>query len=173
MGLLRGVNVGGKNRLPMAQLAQVYEAAGARAVRTYIQSGNVVFEAPAALAKRLPALVSEALLGQLGLVVPVIQRSGAALAATLEANPFPRAKETALHVAFLATKPTTAAVASLEPDRSPGDDFEVVGDLVYLHCPNGFGRTKLSTGWLDARLGTTSTLRNWNTVRALAALAAG
>lgn len=173
VGLLRGINVGGKNKLPMAQLVKVYEAAGASAVRTYIQSGNVIFDAPAALAKRLPGLVSAALAARFGLAIPVLQRPAAALDAALEANPFPRADEATLHVAFLSAKPGAVAVASLEPNRSPGDAFAVVGDVVYLHCPHGFGKTKLTTTWLDAKLRTTSTVRNWNTVRALAALAAG
>lgn len=172
VGLLRGINVGGKNQLPMARLVKVYEAAGATAVSTYIQSGNVVFDAPAALAKTLPERVRRALDAELGLAVPVLQRPASALAATLEQNPFPRAPEGTLHVAFLATKPGAAAIATLEPERSPGDAFAVRGDVVYLHCPTGFGKTKLTTAWLDARLGTTSTVRNWNTVRALVALAA-
>ena len=88
-------------------------------------------------------------------------------------NPFLRAGTAAdgLHVAFLADAPLADRVARLDPGRSPGDAFEVCGREVFLHCPNGLARTKLTNAYFDATLGTTSTMRNWRTVLALLSMA--
>jgi len=174
VALLRGINVGGKHPVPMPELAALFAGAGCGDVRTYIQSGNVIFRADAALAARLPALAAEAIRERFGFPVPVVLRRADELAAAAAANPFlaEGAEPKALHVAFLADAPAPAAVAGLEPDRSPPDRFLVVGREVYLHCPNGVARTRLTTAWLDSRLATVSTLRNWRTVLTLARMAA-
>ena len=158
--LLRGINVGGKNLLPMKDLAELFSEAGCRDVRTYIQSGNVVFEAPATVLKKLPETVSR----KIG--VPVIVRSHAELEAVVRGNPFLKAGEAekTLHVAFLADMPGTDAVAKLDPLRSAPDRFIVVDRHVYLHLPNGMGNSKLTNAWLDSKLSTVSTARNWATV---------
>jgi uncharacterized protein (DUF1697 family) len=107
--------------------------------------------------------------------VPVVLRSAAELRAVVRGNPFLEAgaDPATLHVAFLADRPTAAAAASLDPARSPPDAFAVRGREVYLHLPNGGARSKLTTAWLDARLDTVSTVRNWRTVERLLALASG
>src|SRR3954452_25271081 len=93
IALLRGINVGGKNKLPMKQLAQMFSAAGASDVRTYIASGNVLFRAPATLARRLPALISKEIAAQLSLKVPMVVRSVDELATVAGENPFLRPGE--------------------------------------------------------------------------------
>jgi uncharacterized protein (DUF1697 family) len=175
VALLRGINVGGKHILPMAALAALFTEAGCADVRTYVQSGNVVFRAPPALARRIPQAVAAALREGFGIAAPVLTRSAAELRAVAEGNPFlaEGADPARLHVAFLQERPDAARVAALDPARSPPDAFRVQGREVYLLCPNGFARTKLSTAWFDSRLATTSTVRNWNTVRKLLALARG
>ena len=169
VALLRGINVGGKNKLPMKTLAGLFEAAGCADVRTYIQSGNVVYRASAAVAKRAPDLVARSLVEELGLAVPVVARTAAELRRVEAGNPFlaEGADPKQLHVAFLVKKPTAAQVLALDPDRSPPDRFVVIGREIYLSCPNGMARTKLTNAYLDRALGTTTTVRNWNTVRAL------
>ena len=74
-------------------------------------------------------------------------------------------------MAFLEATPDPANVDALDPDRSPGDEFAVLGREVYLHCPNGMARTKLTNAYFDSRLATTSTMRNWKTVLKLLELA--
>jgi uncharacterized protein (DUF1697 family) len=154
IALLRGINVGGKNRLAMPKLVQLFELAGAADVRTYIQSGNVVFGATAAVVKRLPAAVG----------MPMVVRTAAQWRAL--AHPFDAPREQ-LHVVFLAEP---ADPARLDPLRSLPDRFEVGGREIYLHCPNGIGQSKLTTAYFDRQLTTTSTIRNWNTVCALGEL---
>lgn len=173
VALLRGINVGGRNRLPMRDLATVFVDAGCSDVATYIQSGNVVFRASTTLATRIPALITDAIAGRFELHVPVVTRSAAELANVVACNPYLGIEQdfTKLHVGFLADRPGPAELASLDPDRSPPDRFQVLGREIYLHLPNGAARSKLSNAYFDARLGTTSTARNWRTVLKLNDLA--
>jgi len=172
IALLRGINVGGKNKLPMKDLVAMFDEAGCVAVRHYIQSGNVVFDAAPALAAKVPALVEKAIDKGFGLRVPVVVRSDKELRAAIAANPFVAegASPDALHVMFLRDAPAKAKIAALDPDRSPPDTFVVKGREIYLSCPNGVGRSKLTNAWFDTKLATISTSRNWRTVLKLAAM---
>ncbi|MGD2115512.1 MAG: DUF1697 domain-containing protein [Acidobacteriota bacterium] len=179
IALLRGINVGGKHKLPMAALRSIFEEAGCGEVRTYIQSGNVVFTAEPDLAARVPERIGREIEARFGFTSPVVTRSAAELAEVAASNPFvdPSVEEgvdeKALHVLFLRDAPAAAQVAALDPDRSPPDRYTVRGREVYLCCPQGVARTKLTTRYFDSRLETVSTLRNWRTVRKLLELAGG
>ncbi len=173
VALLRGVNVGGNNKLAMRDLVAVFEALGCGDVRTYIQSGNVVARAPASAVDGLSDAVAKALRAGFGLDVPVVLRTGDALAAVVAANPYlaAGADPATVHMMFLRDAPSAAQVAALDPARSPGDAFTVRGRDVFLHCPNGFARTKLTNDYFDRKLATVSTVRNWKTVLTLLAMA--
>ncbi len=160
--------------MAMKALAAMFEKAGCTAVRTHIQSGNVVFQAPEAVARRIPDTIARAIRTGVGLTVPVVMRTAADLASVTKRNPFlkPGVQPEALHVAFLAGVPAADRVKRLDPKRSPGDSFTVRGRDIYLHLPNGTARSKLTNAWFDAALATVSTVRNWRTVLALAAMAA-
>ncbi len=175
VALLRGINVGGRNSMPMKDLVAMFADAGCRDVRSYIQSGNVVFRASPALAVRIPAVLGKAISTRFGLQVPIVVRRAGELRQIARQNPFLRAgaDPKVLHVAFLADEPDAARVAALDPNRSPPDEFAVRGSEIYLHCPNGFARTKLTNDYFDSKLATTSTVRNWRTVLTLLALAGG
>lgn len=166
VALLRGINVGGKHKLPMTQLVALFEAEGCTRVETLIQSGNVVFAATAKLAATLPRSLPRALQAHCGFDVPVVLRTAAEFRAAAAEHPL-AAKDVdakSLHVAFLRDPPTAAARAKLDPDRSPGDAFVVKGREVYLALGNGVAKTKLTNAWLDRELDTVSTLRNWATI---------
>jgi uncharacterized protein (DUF1697 family) len=169
--LLRGINVGGNNKLPMKDLAALFERAGCSEVVTYIQSGNVVFRAAPGLAARIPELIPAAIHQRFKLTVPVVVRSAAALRKIAAKHPHaaPEAEAKRLHVAFLARKPTAAQAASLDPQRSPADVFTLVGSELYVLYAD-VAKSKLTNQYLDARLGTVSTMRNWNTVQKLVEL---
>jgi uncharacterized protein (DUF1697 family) len=173
VALLRGINVGGKNKLPMAALAEIFSQAGAGQVSTYIQSGNVLFDAPARAVEKLGAAVEKRITERFGFSSPVILRSVGELEAVARGNPFLRrgAPPETLHVAFLAGAPVKQAIASLDPKRSPPDELELRGREVFLRLPNGVARTKLTNAYFDRTLATTSTVRNWRTVLALVELA--
>ena len=173
IALLRGINVGGKNKLPMKDLAAMFVDAGCQDVRTYIQSGNVLFRAKPELAQDIPNLISASIQSRFGYRVPVVTRTAGDLQDVIRVNPFAQTNFEAnrLLVLFLADLPARARVESLDPDRSPGDEFAVVGREVFVHYPNGVARSKLTNAYFDSRLSTTSTARNWRTVNKLLELA--
>jgi uncharacterized protein (DUF1697 family) len=175
VALLRGINVGGKHSLPMKDLAAMFLDAGCREVRTYIQSGNVVFQAAPPLAQRVPGIIANAVQDRFGFEPPVVTRTLAELRDVTKRNPFLRAgvDPATLHVAFLAGAPGKAKAGALEPERFRPDAFALRGREIYLHCPNGLGRSKLTNAYFDSRLATTSTVRNWRTVLTLLELAGG
>ncbi len=168
VALLRGINVGGKAKLPMKELVAIFKAAGASAVETYIQSGNVVFEAPES--EVCTATVTEEIARVYGYPGRIVLRSAEELHKAFRSNPFagstpPTGNQAdALHVYFLADWPDGTAVAGLDAGRSPGDSFVVKGREIYLNLPQGMARTKLTNVYFDSKLKTVSTARNWRTV---------
>lgn len=166
VALLRGVNVGGKNRLPMADLAAMFTEAGCTEVRTYIQSGNVVFSAPPKTAKWVPGLISQSITERFGFQAPVVLRTADEVRRLPADNPFLKvgAEADTLHVVFLADRPERRRVEALDVKRSPGDSFVVRGREIFLCLPNGVAGSKLSNSYFDSTLATTSTVRNWRTV---------
>jgi len=175
LALLRGINVGGNNKLPMDALRDLFVAAGCRDVRTYIQSGNVIFRADPNVVASLPTAVTTRIADRFGFRAPVMLRTAAQLDDVIRHNPFVAegAAAATLHVLFLADLPQARRVADLDPDRSPPDAFMARGQEVYLRLPHGAARTKLTNAYVDATLATTSTGRNWRTVTTLRALMDG
>jgi len=171
VALLRGVNLGAKNKLPMRELAAMFAEHGASDVRTYIQSGNVVFRAAPELAARIPERIERAIEERFGFRAPVVQRTSGELLAVMRENPFAEHDPKTLHVGFLLTHPTEPQLAALDPARSPPDAFAVRGREIYLHLRSGVARSKLTNAYFDAKLATVSTFRNWRTVQAIAELA--
>ena len=173
VALLRGINVGGKNMIPMKGLAELFVAAGCAEVRTYIQSGNVVFRANDAAAAWIGAAITAAIGKRFGLAVPGVVRSAPELREAVRHNPFvgKGIDEARLFVSFLANRPDRGKVASLDPKRSPPDEFVVRGGEIYLKLLNGAGKTKLTNAYFDSKLSTISTARNWRTTLTLLAMA--
>lgn len=172
IALLRGVNVGGHNKLPMRELAQTLSALGLRDVRTYIQSGNVVFRSeevdPAALSRQITAAIEQSRGFAPGAIV--LERDS--LRAAMAANPFPEAEadHKSLHLFFLDDGPAHPDLEALEAVRAANERFALINRVFYLHAPDGVGRSKLAEkagrGW-----GVAITARNWRTVSAIMALA--
>ena len=148
------------------------EAAGGEAVRTYVQSGNVLFDASAADAPRIAAAIATQIRERLGHSVPVILLTAVEFHQIARANPYlaEEAPENELHVLLLSEAPEPDRIAKLDPDRSPPDRFTVAGRAVYHHAPNGVARSKLTNAYVDRALSVTSTARNWRTVGKLLAL---
>jgi uncharacterized protein (DUF1697 family) len=162
VALLRGINVAGKNLVPMKALAALFEKSGAREVSTYIQSGNVIFSAAPALVKKLPAQLEKAIAQTFRCHSPVVLRSHDELQKIARNSPFTDDDHGRLLVMFLQGDPRN--LERLDERRSPPDRFAVRGREIYLHCPNGYGRSKLTNDYFDRTLGTVSTARNWRTV---------
>ncbi len=169
VALLRGINLLAHKRLPMKDLAAIFEKVGCAEVRTYIASGNVVFAAKKKVADAVTRTVPDAIAKKFGFTAPVVLRSAAEMARLVAENPFVRegADVATLHVMFLADAPSPAAVVGLDVNRSPGDEFRVVGKEIYLRLPNGVAKSKLNNAFFDSKLKTVSTGRNWRTVNTL------
>jgi uncharacterized protein (DUF1697 family) len=165
IGLMRAVNVGGR-KLSMTDVVTVTTECGGTGVRTYLQSGNVVFSG----SRRVAESLSGALSAAAGFDVPVLLRSAAEMAAVVSGQPY-GGPDSAWHVTFLGSSPAPAAVSALDPSAYGGDEFAVRGREVYLRTPGGYGRTKLTNAFFERKLGVVATTRNWRTVRALAEMA--
>ncbi len=170
VALLRGINVGGKNMLPMKQLTAMFVNAGCGDVMTYIQSGNVVFSAADKVVTELREVITKQIQLRFGLRVPVVLRTAAEIDAVIQGNPFIKAGvgEEILHVCFLADQPGKDLISGLDAGRSAPDAFTVVGREIYMQLVNGMSRTKLTNAYFDSKLKTVSTMRNWRTVLQLA-----
>jgi uncharacterized protein (DUF1697 family) len=168
--LLRAVNLGGRNKVPMAELRTLLEDAGYGDVRTYIASGNVLLDGPrskAAVADELERLIADAF----GVTTTAIMRKPAELAALGDGHPFGRDTSRS-HVVFLASRPAAKSVGLLaETDHGP-DRAVVDGANVYVQYGAGVQGARLSAARLERILGVPATHRNWRTVAALARLAA-
>lgn len=163
IALLRGINVGGKV-VKMEALRGVFGEMGFDIVKTYIQSGNVMFAAEEASASRISEKLEEAF----GFPIPVVLRTLDEWKGTIDRNPF-AGKDP--YITFLSDEPDLDAVASLESFADGfDDDVKVVGREAYLLCPGGYGRTKFSNAFVEKRLAVSGTTRNWKTVNKLLAL---
>ncbi|MBA2476644.1 MAG: DUF1697 domain-containing protein [Actinobacteria bacterium] len=173
IALLRGINVGGHKKVQMARLRELMERLGYRDVRTYVQSGNVVFTGP----DRPTAEVADELEGQLaatfGFDVSVVVRSRDELADVVRANPLREvATEPSRHlVLFLAGPVDPERIAGLGADDFEPEAFHVRGREVFLWAPGGVRDSRVAKALCEQRLGVTATARNWRTVERLLALA--
>jgi uncharacterized protein (DUF1697 family) len=167
--LLRGVNVGGKNKLPMKDLCAMFSSLGCADVVSYIQSGNVVFRADKRLLRTIAGSIQEGIAGRFGFQSPVILRSHEELAEVVRGNPYAErtGDEKALYVMFLADHPAGEQTKSLDPDRSAPDEYIVRGRDIYMYLIKGAATTRLTNAYFDSRLKTVSTSRNWRTVLTL------
>jgi uncharacterized protein (DUF1697 family) len=166
IALLRGINVGGHNKIPMAELRSVCADLGWDDVQSYIQSGNLVFKAsstPANLEIELEGAIER----QFGLSIPVIVRAEADWSAYVNGNPYPEAsqREPNLVMLILSKAPPNRDAVEGLLERALNDERIVqMGDALWIHFPGGSGRSKLSPALLDRLVGSTVTARNWRTV---------
>ena len=175
ISILRGINVGGQRKILMADLKALYEGLGLADVRTYIQSGNVAFTTDTTVFNNdLARTLEQAIAKQYLFDVPVIVRSSAEMRHILEANPFARREgiqTEKLHATFLAAAPSANELEKVRALNYSPDEFVISGTEVYLHCPGGYGETKLSNKFFESKLKVSATTRNWNTVNKLVELA--
>jgi uncharacterized protein (DUF1697 family) len=172
VALFRGINVGGSGSLPMKELVAALEAIGARKVRTYIQSGNAVFESAEKNSTRLSKQLSTEIMKRRGFEPHVVILTIEALAKAIAENPFPEAEidPTSLHLGFLASSPKSPDLKKLSSLRKESERFHLSASVFYLHAPEGVGRSKLAAS-SEKLLGVPMTDRNWRTVCKLMAMA--
>ena len=169
VALLRGINLGARNKVPMAELRRVLEAAGFADVRTYIQSGNALFTAGGrrvAVCRKAERAIEDAF----GFSAPVALRTGGEIGEVAAARPF--GKDTSnMHVTFLLAKPTAAAVRAVHALDVAPDQVKVVGEDVFVRLPNGVQGAKLGGALLQKTIGVPGTMRTFKTVSKLAEMA--
>ena len=175
LALLRGINVGGNKKVPMAELRSLAEGLGWQQVATYIQSGNLLFAATGKPAS-FEAALERTLAKHFGFEVPVIVRAAAAWLAAAAGSPFAdaeRERPNLLHRGCSKSKPAAAAAKSLAAYCTHGERVVVRGDTIWIDYREGVARSKVSPAVLDRAVGSTVTLRNWKSVQAIAALLRG
>jgi uncharacterized protein (DUF1697 family) len=164
IAFFRGVNVGG-NTLPMKQLAAALEEVGFANVRTYIQSGNVLFTSSKSTAPQLARRIVDCVAKRFDFQPRVLVLSSSELTRAAAANPFPQADQNpkSLHLFFLAKTPPAPDIEGLHRVKAKTEEFELKGKVFYLHTPAGFGVSKLAER-AERLLGVDATARNWRTV---------
>jgi len=175
IALLRGINVLGKKIIKMQDLARLFESLGFTGVKTYIQSGNVIFNTYGIIPiETLTQIIQEAILEKFGFNVNVIIVTPEDLIRVKSANPFKNTDGTAkenIYVTFLERKPDPANISTINPSDYLPDRFIIINNAVYLDCAGGYGTTKLSNTFFENRLKVQATTRNWRTVTSLIQLA--
>jgi uncharacterized protein (DUF1697 family) len=170
VAFLRAINLGSRNKLAMPRLREIVEALPATDVSTYVQSGNVVFRCAVRSAKKVEQALEKALQDEAALDVRVMVRTPAQLAKLVESCPFASRCDdpTKLHVTFLGQKPEKARVDDIDREAFLPDEWAVDGQEIFLFCPDGYGRSKLSNAYFERKLKVAGTTRNWRTVTTLA-----
>ena len=168
IALFRGINVGGRNKMPMAVLARTLESAGCLSVRTYIQSGNVVFVSSLRSKLNLSKRLEDATEAQFGFRPNIFLQTDTDFRSAITNNPFTDAilEPKTLHFFFLDSKPDSPNIKGIAELASPSERFQLTDTVFYLHAPDGFGRSKLATG-LERKLGVPTTARNYTTIHNL------
>lgn len=169
VALLRGINVGSGARVPMAELRALFESLDLTEVATYVQSGNVLFTGATIDEAKLADTLERSMATRLKVRSTVVIRTKREFAALATKHPFAVVEEmpAKLHVIFLRDAPSKSRAAELDPDRAPGDRFTLQGRELYVHYPNGQGRSKLTLDYVERTLRTLGTARNWSTVQRL------
>ncbi len=173
ISILRGINVGGNKSIKMEALRDMCESLGFKNVKTYIQSGNIIFHYKNSNIENLETLIQQAIAKQFQFDVPVIVREANDLQFLLSNNPFlNKRKEDIknLHVTFLSQEPSSSDIKSITHQQFMPDEFIVNKNIVYVFCPNGYGNTKLNNNFFENKLKVKATTRNWKTVMELAKL---
>lgn len=170
VSILRGINVSGQKLIKMDALRKSYENLRFHNVTTYVQSGNVIFAGNDIELNKLEQKISRQIEKDFGFEVPVIVLTIDKLKQVIDNNPFlkdPNKDQTFLHVTFLSSKPEHYDHKIIEDKKQGGEEIIFSDNAVYLYCPNGYGRTKLTNNFLEAKLKVGATTRNWKTTNEL------
>jgi uncharacterized protein (DUF1697 family) len=168
--MLRGINVGGNRLIKMEKLRQSFEASGFEQVKTFIQSGNVVFKAKTTSPAKLSKTIQDRILADFGFSVHVVSRTADELRKTIASNPFLKKRGIdleKLHLMFLSDIPRAEGLDKLNHLPIAPDRFECSGKEIYLYLPNGVAESKLMKAPLDRLLSVVTTTRNWKTANSI------
>lgn len=174
IAILRGINVSGKNKIRMKDLAAMLNKLGLQNIRTYIQSGNILFEHEEKPERHFEALINSAIRDEYGYGIPVIVMSREYLRKVVDDNPFLKREDVdpnTLHVTFLSEYPEKAGTYLPLEVKYPPDEMLPGDKAFYILCPKGYGRTKFNNDFFEKRTKVAATTRNWKTCNKLLDLA--
>ena len=171
ISLLRGINVGGNKKICMSALAKAYDELGFKDIRTYIQSGNVIFKSNMENVSELAGIIEEKIKNTFGFEVRVIVRTKEEFWQIIENNPFKNDDLSKLNVAFLSDTPQAGSAAGIDKVKDASEKYFINGKEIYIYYHNGVARSKISNGFFEKNLKVIATTRNWNTVNKLYELA--
>jgi uncharacterized protein (DUF1697 family) len=171
VSMLRGINVSGQKKVKMADLKSLYESLGLTNVKTYIQSGNVIFESAISDVGELQRNIEQKIEKTFGFSVSVIIRTNKEFKRIIDHNPYigydSPEDESKYLVTFLSRTPSGSTAETIQQFVKEPEAMFLRGKEIYLHCPNGYGRSKLSNIFFERKLSVTATTRNWKTVKKL------
>lgn len=173
ISLLRGINVSGQKKIKMDVLKVLYESLDLKEVRTFIQSGNVIFLSSESGSAKLAARVEKKIKQAFNFEVVVFIRTEQEFEKLIAKNPLAKLDENKLHVTFLSDFPPNIPTEEIEKVKGKSERFSISGREIYLFCSDGYGRTKLSNNFFERKLKMPATTRNWKTVKALCEMARG
>ena len=170
ISILRGINVSGHKKIKMDALRNIYDALKFKSVRTYIQSGNVIFKTRETDCPVLEKKIARKIAEEYNFDVPIMVKDLEELTVVIKNNPFVNKRKedvSKLHVTFLSQTPEQANIDKIKSGLFTPDEFLLSGKTVYLFCPDGYGRTKLTNTFFENKLKIVATTRNWKTVNEL------
>ena len=170
IALLRGINVAGQKKIPMAALRDILAKTGLKNVKTYIQSGNVIFESAETDSRQLEDKIHNAIKTHFGFQVPILIKTNTELQQIFDACPFPEEKKINSYFTPLFTAPEKSQMEDLSKITHPNEAFIVTSNCIYFYCSTGYGRAKYNNNFFERKLKTTATARNYKTMLKLLAM---
>ena len=172
IALLRGINVGGHKKVPMAELRKVLTTSGLENVQTYIQSGNVIFQSSSKNKKALEQTIQKAMLDYFSFEIPVLVRNRAEIKTIFDNCPFTEEKKVNSYFTMLSEIPDQDLVDEASKKTYPNEEFVVLKDCIYFFSAEGYGNAKFNLSFFERKLKVNATSRNYKTMVKLLALSA-
>ena len=172
IALLRGINVSGQKKILMTDLRKLLSESGLENVKTYIQSGNVLFNTKKTSLEKLESKIHDAIKSHYGFDVSVIVKKPEEIKEILEACPFTLEKKQKSYFTMLHSVPDKKLVEEASQKQYPGEEYHIINNCIYFYCATGVGKAKFNTNFFERKLNTTSTTRNYNTMMKLLSLSA-
>jgi len=162
--LLRGINVGGHRRVPMAELRELLSNSGFRNVKTYIQSGNVILESTKDSSQNIEDIIHKAIIAHYGFEVSIVVRTREELQTVFDNCPFSEEKKKSCYFVVLHNIPDEELVKTASEKVYEGEEYVIINDCIYFYSAKGYGQVKFNMNFFERKLKTSSTSRNYNTM---------
>lgn len=170
IAFLRGINVSGHKKIPMAELREVLLTLGFQNVQTYIQSGNVIFESLENNTQKLELEMHNAIKNHFGFEVPILIKTPEALKGIFDNSPFPEEKKVNSYFTLLYDVPDKDLIAEVSKIKYSNEEFIITNNCIYFYCSTGYGKAKCNNSFFERKLKITATARNYKTMVKLLSL---